>query len=73
MTELIHGTEEQLSVFTCKAITWEISPLPGVFDDDRADSYRRRTGISDGDRADSWHRGRAFVEADPYQGYPMQS
>jgi len=29
MTELIRGNEEQLSVCTCKAITWEISPLPG--------------------------------------------
>ena len=39
MTELIHGTEKQdlLSVFTCKAITWDISPLPGA-SDERADS-----------------------------------
>jgi len=30
MTELIRDPEEQPSVFTYKAITWEISPLPGV-------------------------------------------
>jgi len=42
MTELIHSTNEdgELSVLTCKAITREISPLPGVFADDRADSWR---------------------------------
>ena len=34
MTALIHGTEERDSALglTCKAITWEISPLPGVSD-----------------------------------------
>ena len=36
MTELI-GTAFG---FTCKAITWEISSLPGVFDGDRANSWR---------------------------------
>jgi len=36
----------ELSVLTCKAITREISSLPGVSDNNRADSWRRRrTGI----------------------------
>ena len=34
----------RLSVFTCKAITWDISPLPGVSDDDRAESWRWQRG-----------------------------
>ena len=36
MTELIHSTNEdgELSVLTCKAVTRETSPLPGVFDAD---------------------------------------
>ena len=59
----------ELSVLTCKAITREISSLPGVSDNNRADSWRwRRRGISDDDGADSWHRGTRFC-----LGFDMQS
>ena len=73
MTELIRGAKDhdQLSIFTCKAITWEIHPYQGFRH--RADSLRRRwwtfpgyptaTELVHSDDEDR------FLEATPYQEF----